>query len=340
MPDKDVLYRSFNQLLGSLDLPDDKIEEMNSYDDHKKWEILCSRSLMKVHQSPAFYLQRLRSHVGLKAEQSKTDVTETLRGLEVSLRTYSIEWLRNFLSEKRSLDTLVDLIDYNLSSEQFQILTQCLRVVINDLKGFNMAINHHKLFDTLTKSLSIISTKNRCNVLHLLTMACEKSQLGHNQVLKSLKLNGGVEKLMDFLTLDKMNEQMAILSTINLTKAVVNSPIDLNYRVYLQYELRKIGFESHTKRLMLNESNLISEVIEEIKNYESMIINVNQLVKDREALEGRLKKAETTLMDAEGQSINCVRFTNLRKNFSEKDCGWRENHFESCFSTKIGNLLH
>lgn len=318
MPDKDVLYRSFNQLLGSLDLPDDKIEEMNSYDDHKKWEILCSRSLMKVHQSPGFYLQRLRSHVGLRAAQSKTDVTETLRGLEVSLRTYSIDWLRNFLSEKQSLDTLVGFIECNLSSEHFQILTQCFKVVINDSKGLNMAINHPKLLDALSLSLSTLSIKNRCNVMQLLTMACQKSQHGHNQVLKSLKLNGGVELLMDFLTLDKTSGQMAIVSTLNLMKAVVNSPIDLNYRVYLQFQLRRIGFESRIERLMLNESNLISEVIDGIKNYESMIINVNQLVKDREALEERLKKAEAPLMEAEGQSINCVRFTIREESLARK----------------------
>jgi Diaphanous GTPase-binding Domain len=312
MPDKDVLYRSFNQLLGSLDLPDDKIGEMNSYDDHKKWEILCSRNLMKVHQSPSFYLQRLRSQVGLKGTQSKTDVTETLRGLEVSLRTYTIEWFNDFLNEKHSLDMLVELINnVNLSSEQFQILTQCLRVIISDSNGFEMAINHPKLSDELVKSLSTVSMKNRCNVLQLLALACEKSERGHERIFKSLKLNSGIEQLMDLLTLDTKSEQMVIVSTFNLINTVVNSPLDLNYRVYLQFELQKIGFAARIKRLMLNESNLMSEVIDEIKNYDSMIINVNQLAKDHDgvrAFVGKLRKSETPQMDVEKQSINCVRF--------------------------------
>lgn len=310
MPDKDVLYRSFNQLLGSLDLPDDKIEEMNSYDDHKKWEILCSRNLMKVHQSPSFYLQRLRSHVGLKLAQSKTDVTETLRGLEVSLRTYSIEWLRDFLSWKKSLDTLAELIDCSLSSDQLQILTQCLKVIINDAVGFSAIINHQKLPDALVRCLSTVSSRNKCNILQLMAMACEKSLRGHDRVLNSLRLNGGLEELMDFLTLNRKSEQLVIVATLNFIKSAVNSPLDLNYQVYLQFKFRKIGLESLIERLMLNESSLISEVIEEIKNYKSIIINVNQLVKDREALEGRLKKSETKLMDLERQSINGVRLPN------------------------------
>ena len=325
MPNKDALYRSFNQLLGRLDLDDDKIGEMNSYNDQKKWEMLCSHSLMKVHQSPSFYLQRLRSHVGLKTSKSKTDVTETLRGLEVSLRTYSIDWLRNFLSEKNSLDTLDDSIDNNFTSEQFQILLQSLKVILTDSMGFSMMINHHKLVNDLVKVMPTVSTKNKCTILQLLTMACRKSQHGHDQILKSLKSNGGAEKLMEFLILDKKSKQMVISSTLNLMKAVVNSPIDLNYQVYLQYELRKIGLESRLQRLMLNESNLISEVIEEIKNYESMIINVNQLVKDREAFKERLKKTEATIMDEAGQSINRVRFTKRRK---------KKNLFEKGFVLK------
>lgn len=315
MPDKDALYRSFNQLLGSLDLPDDKIEEMNSYDDHKKWEILCSRSLMKAHQSPGFYLHRMRSFVGLKAPHPKTDVIETLRGLEVSLRTYPIDWFHNFLIEKNSLDTLVDLVESNMSPECFQVLTQCFKVIMSDPKGFSMAINHPRLADALVRSLSSASMKNRSNILQLLTVACEKSADGHERILNSLEHHGGLDQLMDFLTLHHSSEQMVIVSALGLIKAVINSPIDMNYRVYLQFAFHKIGLNNRIERLLTNESGLMAEVIEEIKSYESMIINVNQLVKDRaeiKAFEERLRKSEAMLMDAERQSINGVRSTSWR----------------------------
>lgn len=284
---------------------------MNAKDDHKKWEILCSRNLMKVHQSPSFYLARLRSHVGLKkTQQPKTDVNETLRGLEVSLRTYPIEWLRSFLNEKNSLCTLVELFDANLSAENFQILTQSLRIIINDSEGFELAINHPTLFDSLVESFPMVSDKNICNILHLMAIACEKSPKGHDRVLKSFRQHGGLGQLMDFLKLNGKFDQMVVVSTVNLIKTVIGSPTDLNYRVFLQYDFRQIGLDDHIHRLMLNESTLASEAIKEIKNYESMIINVNQLVKDRDeikALNGRLAKAEAMLMDADRQSINYVR---------------------------------
>lgn len=316
MPDKDALYRSFNQLLGSLDLPDDKVEEMNSYDDQKKWEILCSRSLMKTHQSPSFYLQRLRSHAGPKAAQSKTDVADVLRGLEVSLRTYSKDWFRSFLDEKHSLDMLVDLMELSVCSDYLHIVLQCLKTIVNDSVGLEKAINHQKLMEVLTGSLSTVSPKNKCSILQLMTITCEKSSKAHDRVLKSLRL----EQLMDFLTLDGKTDQLAIVSALNLIKAVINSPIDMNYRVYLQFEFRKIGLDGRIERLMLNESNLISEVIEEIKNYQSMIINVNQLVKDRDEIKAleRLRKAGTKLMDEERQSINCVSLTKWKSTSKRK----------------------
>ncbi|CRK90473.1 CLUMA_CG004171, isoform A, partial [Clunio marinus] len=295
MPDKDVLQRSFNQLLGSLDLPDDKIKEMNSYDDHKKWEILCSRSLMKIHQSPSFYLQRLKRSIRVKMTQSKTDVTDILRGLEVSLRTYSIEYLKSFSDERNSLSKLVDFMtSSNLSSENFLIIIQSFKVIMNDANGFGKAINHQILTDNLVRYLPTLSIKNRCNILQLMVMACEKSQKGLDRVLKALKANGRFEILMDFLTLNKENEieQMVIVATLNLIKLIISLPIDLNYRIGLDKKLRVLTF---------NESNLTAEVIDEIKSFKSMIIDVNQLAKDRVEIK---VKAKAELMDGEKQSIN------------------------------------
>jgi hypothetical protein len=81
------LYRSFNQLLGSLDLDDDKIEGNESTARRNGRSFMFSKSLMKVHQSTGlFYLLRLRNDVELKKMmQSKMDLKRKLLGLEVSL---------------------------------------------------------------------------------------------------------------------------------------------------------------------------------------------------------------------------------------------------------------
>ncbi|KAG5672346.1 hypothetical protein PVAND_002479 [Polypedilum vanderplanki] len=310
MPDnEDVLHRSFNQLLGSLDLPVDKIKEMNSYDNRKKWDILCSRSLMKVHQSPSAYLEKLRSHIRQKVSPSK----ETLRGLEVSLRTYSLEWLHEFLSEQNSLDIIANIIDpnngtkLNLSSENFQIALQCVRVLLNDSsRGFSMTINHPLLFEALVANLRIASMKNRTLILQLLALACQKSENGQQRVLKALKANSAQRQLMNFLT-PKCTHQMLIVAALNLIRMLLKSTTDMNYRIYLHYDFHRIGLDNRIDRLLLNESNLIPEVIDEINAYKSMIIDVNQLIRNRESneiLKEKLRKAEEKIWEMEKKLID------------------------------------
>jgi Diaphanous GTPase-binding Domain/Diaphanous FH3 Domain len=327
MPDdKTSLHRSFNQLLGSLDLPNDKIEEMNSYDDHKKWEILCSRSLMKAHQSPGAYLERLRSHVGLKISPSK----DILRGLEVSLRTYTIEWLHEFLANRTSLDTLAVLVNkLSIEEENFHILLQCLRALSNDSFGCEKIINHLDLLQMVMASLRNAHDKNRVMILQLLANVCRKSMDGRRKVLKLLKATNGMDKtLIEFLSVPFSHSfsdthQLVIAATLKLINTLLTSITELNYAVYLQYDFHKIGLDNRIERLMLNESNLIPEVIDEITAYKSMIINVNQLIKDRDGIETlreQLEKAKVKIMEMEKQLINYVRL--------ERPFAFHSLHFE------------
>lgn len=303
MPDKDSLHRSFNQLLGSLDLPNDKIKEMNSYDNHKKWEILCSRSLMKVHQSPSAYLKRLKI----------SPTRETLRGLEVSLRTYSIEWLHDFLNQRNCLDLFVNIINTgNLSSEKFEIALLCLRAILHSTPGFSIVINHPKLLESLVNNLRNVSTKNQTLILQLLAFACKKSVDGWSKISEMLKNDDAKRQLMDFLTI-KCIDNGLIWETLNLIRTILESTTDMNYRIYLQYAFREIGFDDRIERLMLNESNLISEVIDEITAYKSTIINVNQLIKDRDFImkrnekqDEKIRTLEMKIGEMERQLINYV----------------------------------
>ncbi|CAG9809612.1 unnamed protein product [Chironomus riparius] len=322
MPDKDSLHRSFNQLLGSLDLPNDKIKEMNSYDNHKKWELLCSRSLMKVHQSPSAYLKRL------KISASR----ETLRGLEVSLRTYSTEWLHDFLNQRKCLNIIVNIINTgNLSSEKFQIALLCLRAILYSTPGFTVVINHPKLLESLVNNLRKVSTKNQTLILQLLVFVCKKSLDGRGKILELFKIDDAKRQLMDFLTIKCIvSEQQNILATLNLIRAILESTTDINHRIVLQYAFNEIGLDDHIKRLMLNESNLISEVIDEITEYKSTIINVNQLIKDRDCIKQhvlniktlneklepkdlKIRSSETKIGEMEKQLINYKRNQEVEK---------------------------
>lgn len=115
-----------------MDLPPDKSKVLWSYENERKWEIIKDQGKVSAKQPPDFYLEKLLTYLDPKASRSTKrrriigDATSTqvLRDLEISLRTNSIEWVREFLSDKnRGLDILVDYLTFRLIMQQQEILS-------------------------------------------------------------------------------------------------------------------------------------------------------------------------------------------------------------------------
>ncbi|XP_050684285.1 formin-like protein isoform X2 [Leptidea sinapis] len=124
MPDRDELENRFVKVLASMDLPPDKAKLLRSYDLEKKWEIICDQDMVQAKDSPAHYLNKLRTYLDPKASRShrkrkmvgESTSTQVLRDLEISLRTNHIEWVREFLNEQnQGLDVLIDYLSFRLS---------------------------------------------------------------------------------------------------------------------------------------------------------------------------------------------------------------------------------
>ncbi|VVD01131.1 unnamed protein product, partial [Leptidea sinapis] len=107
-----------------MDLPPDKAKLLRSYDLEKKWEIICDQDMVQAKDSPAHYLNKLRTYLDPKASRShrkrkmvgESTSTQVLRDLEISLRTNHIEWVREFLNEQnQGLDVLIDYLSFRLS---------------------------------------------------------------------------------------------------------------------------------------------------------------------------------------------------------------------------------
>ena len=105
-----------------MDLPSDKARILRAYDMSKKWELVCSQEVVANATPAREYIEKLRAFGGgfnsddaktLKKQQKKLldkDETSTsvLKHLEISLRTNSIDWVRDFLSDENSgLEVLV-----------------------------------------------------------------------------------------------------------------------------------------------------------------------------------------------------------------------------------------
>ncbi|CAO1423863.1 unnamed protein product [Diamesa tonsa] len=287
MPEHKELDDKYSELLHSLDLPPMKTKEMRSYSDDKKWEILCSSIFVKSQNLPLHYISRLNQLFGLSFFRTKHDVTEVLRGLEVSLRTYSVEWLRSFLNDKhKGLDTLTNISQPNaniLTQDNLQIVLQCMKTIFNDKNGLQMIINHENLLNVLTMNLLKASMKNKSLILQLLAIPCTVCN-GHCNILNAFKnyqtLTGSVSRfvvLIDFLS-DFKNNQTLIVYCLKMIGAIIFNPADINYRITLQYEFDQNGLGAKLEKFTLNLSLLNTELIEEIDMFKSKLIDVNKLI--------------------------------------------------------------
>uniref|UniRef100_A0A669DT31 Formin-like 2b n=1 Tax=Oreochromis niloticus TaxID=8128 RepID=A0A669DT31_ORENI len=106
----------------SMNLPPDKVRLLRSYDNEKKWELICDQERFQVKNPPHTYIQKLRGFLDpavtrkVRRQSLKRRVqesTQTLRELEISLRTNHIGWVREFLNEEnRGLDVLVEYLSF------------------------------------------------------------------------------------------------------------------------------------------------------------------------------------------------------------------------------------
>ncbi|KAG7270178.1 hypothetical protein CRUP_006101 [Coryphaenoides rupestris] len=114
MPDPAELEERFSIALNSMNLPPDKVRLLRCYDNEKKWELICDQ----VKNPPHTYIQRLQSFLDPAVTRKKfrrrvQESTQTLRELEISLRTNHIGWVREFLNEEnQGLDVLVEYLSF------------------------------------------------------------------------------------------------------------------------------------------------------------------------------------------------------------------------------------
>ncbi|KAM6958360.1 formin-like protein 2 isoform 2-T2 [Tautogolabrus adspersus] len=118
MPDPAELEERFSIALNAMNLPPDKVRLLRSYDNEKKWELICDQERFQVKNPPHTYIQKLRGFLDPAVTRKKfrrrvQESTQMLRELEISLRTNHIGWVREFLNEEnRGLDVLVEYLSF------------------------------------------------------------------------------------------------------------------------------------------------------------------------------------------------------------------------------------
>lgn len=155
-----------------MDLPPDKSKVLWGYNKDRKWELIRDQRKVHAKQQPNYYLAKLSSYMDPRAsrlskkkreaEGTKTS-TQILRDLEISLRTNSIDWVREFLLEKKNngLNILIDYLTFRLLMLQRDLVDKKLSLVAKtNQASTSIAINQD--VNDIPKSNGLFSDQPPC----------------------------------------------------------------------------------------------------------------------------------------------------------------------------------
>ncbi|XP_064329305.1 formin-like protein 1 isoform X2 [Phalacrocorax carbo] len=195
MPPAAELEERFGRVLNSMNLPPDKMELLNQYDNEKKWELICDQERFQVKNPPSAYIQKLKSYLdtggvsrkvrappstpcpqpgsgtgmvpmALPIPQFKRRVqesTQVLRELEISLRTNYIGWVQEFLNEEnKGLDVLLEYLAFAQCSVAYD-----MESAENGSPGSDKGKVLERSLEDLSKSNSSSPTQGSSKVRHL-----------------------------------------------------------------------------------------------------------------------------------------------------------------------------
>uniref|UniRef100_A0AAQ4R5J2 Formin-like 2b n=1 Tax=Gasterosteus aculeatus aculeatus TaxID=481459 RepID=A0AAQ4R5J2_GASAC len=327
MPDPAELEERFSIALNSMNLPPDKVRLLRSYDNDKKWELICDQERFQVKNPPHTYIQKLRGFLDPAVTRKKfrrrvQESTQMLRELEISLRTNHIGWVREFLNEEnRGLDVLVEYLSfaqYAVTSamvtrsntlpsrrtlknsrlvckkDDVHVCVMCLRAIMNYQYGFNMVMSHPHAVNEIALSLNNRNPRTKALVLELLAAVC-LVRGGHEIILSAFDHFKTVcsesmrfEKLMEHFKNEDDNIDF-LVACMQFINIVVHSVEDMNFRVHLQYDFTKLNLDEHLERLKHTESDRLQV---QIQAYLDNVFDVGTLLEDAETKTAALERVE------------------------------------------------
>uniref|UniRef100_A0A7N6A0A2 Formin-like 2b n=1 Tax=Anabas testudineus TaxID=64144 RepID=A0A7N6A0A2_ANATE len=300
----------------SMNLPPDKVRLLRSYDNEKKWELICDQERFQVKNPPHTYIQKLRGFLDPAVTRKKfrrrvQESTQMLRELEISLRTNHIGKISaNYLvsdevrfSHSSALVTRSNTLPSRRTlknsrlvckKDDVHVCIMCLRAIMNYQYGFNMVMSHPHAVNEIALSLNNRNPRTKALVLELLAAVC-LVRGGHEIILSAFDNFKTVcsesmrfEKLMEHFKNedDNIDFLVACMQFINI---VVHSVEDMNFRVHLQYDFTKLNLDEHLERLKHTESDRLQV---QIQAYLDNVFDVGTLLEDAETKTAALERVE------------------------------------------------
>uniref|UniRef100_A0A8C7XEU3 Formin-like 2b n=1 Tax=Oryzias sinensis TaxID=183150 RepID=A0A8C7XEU3_9TELE len=197
MPDPAELEERFSIALNSMNLPPDKVRLLRSYDNEKKWELICDQERFQVKNPPHTYIQKLRGFLDPAVTRKcmmctifrrrVQESTQMLRELEISLRTNHIGWVREFLNEEnRGLDVLVEYLSFaQYAVTEVASIDSPWSRSIEDLHGDSTLVTRSNTLPSrrTLKNSRLVCKKDDVHVCIMCLRAIMNYQYGFNMVM-------------------------------------------------------------------------------------------------------------------------------------------------------------
>lgn len=189
MPDRDVLERQLMGVMEAMNIPKAKQQGLLAESDEKKWQLVWGHMATMARNPPGFYLNQLIAHLEAQDRQrakkkhkpkklpaGTQDGPTLLRGLEISLRTNSLQWVKDFISyiqppdEKGKdqgrqrngglnilMEYFVNLDDEGRERTEDYMCVLCLRALMNNAYGFTSVMAHPQTIIEICSCLRTVS---------------------------------------------------------------------------------------------------------------------------------------------------------------------------------------
>eukprot|EP00039_Didymoeca_costata_P006962 m.94940 g.94940 ORF g.94940 m.94940 type:complete len:1079 (+) comp13470_c0_seq1:169-3405(+) len=328
MPPDDKLNAQLREVLDSMNIPKSKADEFMRQSNEKKWQLICSQNASEVKDPPSHYLDALLIHIEAIERQikkkTKTKKVPTsvepagkiLRGLEISLRTNSLGWVKEFVGYQPTIGEPLKHGGLDILMTYFQNMDQegkdashphlcvlCLRALMNNAYGFTSVMEHPQTINQICMCLESVDPfqgaqelgvevseatakkfRTHILVLELLAAVCLVPK-GHRRVLEAFnhfKLMN--QEKVRFQTLvhllrSERGNVAAMVAAMAFINVVVHCVPDMNFQVALQHEFTQLGIIPILEDL---EKLGSEELHEQIEAYQDNFLNVAELSKEAE----------------------------------------------------------
>lgn len=179
------------------------------------------------------------------------------------------------------------------AKDDIHVCIMCLRAIMNNKYGFNMVIQHREAINCIALSLMHKSLRTKALVLELLAAICLVKG-GHEIILSAFDNFKEVchetrrfQTLMDYFINYEVFHIEFMVACMQFVNIVVHSVEDMNFRVHLQYEFTKLGFDDYLEKLRHTESE---ELHVQISAYLDNVFDVAALMEDSETKTAALEK--------------------------------------------------